>query len=112
MVAQDGIAGSATVVRWSESLEDLHARIAHRFAHSEARERVSRYLAGLLGRIERENGWQLAEAIGKRDPQGIQRLMNSAKWDADAVRDDLGETCSITSPTERPASSSWTRRVS
>ena len=61
------------------------------FACSEARERVRRYLAGLLGRIERKNGWQMAEAIGERDPQGVQRLLNSAKWDADAVRDDLGE---------------------
>jgi hypothetical protein len=29
----------------------------------------------------------MAEAIGERDPQGVQRLLNSAKWDADAVRD-------------------------
>src|SRR5215218_10594677 len=91
MVAQDGIAESATVVGWSESFGDLHARIAHRFARSEARDRVKRYLAGLLGRIERKNGWQLAEAIGERDPQGVQRLLNSAMWDADEVRDDLRE---------------------
>ncbi len=32
-----------------------------------------RYLLGLLGRVERKNGWQLAEAIGKRDPQGACR---------------------------------------
>jgi len=29
--------------------------------------------------------------IGENDPRGVQRLLNSAKWDADAVRDDLGE---------------------
>jgi SRSO17 transposase len=91
MVAQDGIAGSAAVLGWSESLGDLHARIAHRFARSEASERVRSYLAGLLGRIERKNGWQLAEAMGERDPQGVQRLLNSAKWDAEEVRDDLGQ---------------------
>jgi hypothetical protein len=33
------------------------------------------YLVGLLGRVERKNGWQLAEAIGERDPQGVQRLL-------------------------------------
>jgi SRSO17 transposase len=33
----------------------------------------------------------MAEAIGERDPQGVQRLLNSAKWDADEVRDDLRE---------------------
>jgi hypothetical protein len=33
----------------------------------------------------------MAEAIGETDPQGVQRLLNSAKWDADAVREDLRE---------------------
>ncbi len=61
MAAQAGIAG------WSLALEELHGRIAHRFARSEARERVERYLSRLL------------------------RLLNSAKWDADLVRDDLRE---------------------
>ena len=88
MVAHDGIVNPA-VGGWREALEELHRRIAGHFARSEARERVKRYLVGLLGRVERKNGWQLAEAIGENDPQGVQRLLNSAKWDADAVRDDL-----------------------
>ena len=89
MVAQGGIAASAAVAGWSEMLGDLHERIGCRFTRSEARERVRRYLFGLLGEVERKNGWRLAEAIGERDPQGVQRLLNSAKWDADEVRDDL-----------------------
>jgi SRSO17 transposase len=52
---------------------------------------VKRYLLGLLGRVERKNGWQLAQAIGEDEPLGVQRLLNSAKWDTDAVRDDLRE---------------------
>ena len=91
MVAQDRIVRSAAVARWSEALGELYRRIGHRFARSEARERVRRYLVGLLGEVERKNGWRLAEAIGERDPQGVQRLLNSAKWDAEAVRDDLRE---------------------
>jgi SRSO17 transposase len=90
MVAHDGIVNPA-VDGWREALEELHRRIAGRFARSEARERVERYLVGLLGRVERKNGWQLAEAIGEADPQGVQRLLNSANWDAEAVRDDLRE---------------------
>jgi SRSO17 transposase len=90
MVAQDGTVNPA-IGGWNEALEELHRRIAGRFARSEARERVKRYLLGLLGRVERKNGWQLAEAIGERDPQEVQRLLNSAKWDADAVREDLRE---------------------
>ncbi len=90
MVAQGGIVEPSAVGWWSEVLEELHGRIAHRFARSEARERVQRYLRGLLGRVERKSGWQLAEAIGEADPQGVQRLLNNAaKWDADLVRDDL-----------------------
>jgi len=91
MVAQDGVVGSSAIGRWSKSFGELHRRIGHRFARSEARERAKRYLAGLLGRVERKNGWQMAEAIGERDPQGVQRLLNSARWDAEEVRDDLRE---------------------
>ena len=89
MIAQDGVVEPSAVGRWSEALEGLHGRIAHRFARSEARERAQRYLRGLLGRVERKNGWQLAEAIGEAAPQGVQRFLNTAKWDADLVRNDL-----------------------
>jgi len=91
MVAQDAIVEPPTIRRWSKALGELHRRIGHRFARSEARERIERYLIGLLGRVERKNGWQMAEAIGEHDPQGVQRLLNSAKWDAEEVRDDLRE---------------------
>src|SRR5262249_59673015 len=70
-------------------LADLQARIAPHFRRREARERARRYLAGLLLRVERKNGWQLAEALGEGGPQGMQRLLNAAGWDAEAVRDDL-----------------------
>src|SRR5258708_38757837 len=73
----------------SDGLAGVHARIAPRFRRREARERAQRYLEGLLGRSERKNGWQLAEALGEGGPQGMQRLLNAADWDAEAVRDDL-----------------------
>jgi SRSO17 transposase len=74
---------------WRAGLEALHARIAGRFRRSEVRQRVRRYLTGLLERVERKNGWQLAEHLGETGPQGVQRLLNAARWDADAVRDDV-----------------------
>jgi SRSO17 transposase len=83
MVAQYRVSEPTVVAGWSEALGELHERIGRRFARSEARERVRCYLLGLLGRVERKNGWQMAEAIGERDPQGVQRLLNSARWDAD-----------------------------
>ena len=89
MDASPGGLGLTAIERCSAALADLHARIAHRFARSEARERAGRYLAGLLEQVPRKNGWQLAEAIGEVGPQGVQRLLNAAAWDADGVRDDL-----------------------
>src|SRR5947209_7420714 len=74
---------------WPDELEELNARIAPRFARPEVRARVGRYLFGLLGRVERKNGWQMAQAIGERTPDGVQRLLNAARWDAAGVRDDL-----------------------
>src|SRR5688572_8743964 len=75
--------------RWPGALAELHGRIARRFARAEVRERARRYLVGLLERVERKNGWQLAEVIGEPGPRGVQRLLSAATWDADAVRDDL-----------------------
>jgi SRSO17 transposase len=90
-VATEGTQACAfgAIGQWSETLDDLVGRIAHRFRRVEVRERARRYLVGLLDRVERKNGWQLAEAIGESGPHGVQRLLNAAIWDADGVRDDL-----------------------
>jgi hypothetical protein len=42
---------------WRVGLDGLHARIAARFRRPEVRARARHYLAGLLERIERKNGW-------------------------------------------------------
>jgi SRSO17 transposase len=88
MEASSGL-GLATIERCAAAWEALHARIGSRFARSESRERAGRYVAGLLERVERKNGWQLAEAIGETGPRGVQRLLSAATWDTDGVRDDL-----------------------
>ena len=79
----------AAVERWPDALGELHARVAGRFLRPEVRQRAHRYLASLLGGVERKNSWQMAEAMGEQGPQGAQRLLNAARWDAEAVRDDL-----------------------
>ncbi len=77
------------VWKWGQELERLHARIAPRFARPEPRRRALAYVKGIVSAIERKNGWHLAEHAGEARPDGIQRLLNSAVWDADLVRDDL-----------------------
>lgn len=77
------------VWKWGQELERLHARIAPRFARPEPRRRSLAYLKGIVSSVERKNGWHLAEHAGESRPDGMQRLLNSAAWDADLVRDDL-----------------------
>src|SRR3954451_9155495 len=77
------------VAAWGRRLSLLHARIAPRFRRAEPRRRVLAYLRGLTSPVERKNGWQLAEQAGEATPDGMQRLLATADWDADQVRDDL-----------------------
>ena len=79
----------AQVEGWVSDLEGLHRRIGGRFARAEQRSRSLAYLKALLSPVERKNGWQVAEQIGEAAPDGVQRLLNAAHWDADGVRDDL-----------------------
>jgi SRSO17 transposase len=85
----DEAADIQEVQAWAAGLQALHARIAGRFARAEPRRRVLAYLRGLLGNVGRKNGWQLAEHAGERTPDGMQRLLSTADWDPDLVRDDL-----------------------
>jgi hypothetical protein len=68
------------VTSWARELAGLHARFAYRFARPEPRRRVLSYLRGLLSPTERKNGWHLAEYVGEATPDGIQRLLATAKW--------------------------------
>lgn len=38
-----------------------------------------------------KNCWSIAEWAGEATPDGMQHLLGRAKWDADAVRDDVRE---------------------
>ena len=77
------------VQRWACGLDEVLERIGPRFGRAEPRRRAGAYLRGLLAPVERKNGWQLAEAVGDRTPDGVQDFLSRVHWDADAVRDDL-----------------------
>jgi SRSO17 transposase len=74
---------------WSAGLDGLFAQVAGRFFRPEPRRRARAYVRGLLAPLAGKNGWTLAEVAGDATPDGMQRLLNSANWDADGVRDDL-----------------------
>lgn len=83
-------AGDVDPAGWLVRFDDMFARVvAPAFARREPRLRAQGYLLGLVAGLERTNGWTLAEFAGDRSPLGMQRLLNQAVWDQDAVRDRL-----------------------
>ncbi|MEU8927380.1 IS701 family transposase [Kitasatospora sp. NPDC048545] len=64
-------------------------RIGGRFTRVEPRRRATALVLGLLSDLPRKNCWTLAEHAGNATPDGMQHLLHRAKWDADAVRDDI-----------------------
>jgi SRSO17 transposase len=64
-------------------------RFAGRFTRVETRRTATAFVTGLLSDLEVKTSWQLAEHAGHDRPDAMQRLLYRAKWDADAVRDDI-----------------------
>ena len=77
------------VERWAEDFVSLLERVGPCFGRHDLRARAGGYVRGLLGRVERKNGWQVAEYLGDEKPYGVQRLLGRASWDAGAVRDEV-----------------------
>ena len=61
--------------QWQEAFDAFHARFADLFERRESREQAKKYLRGLLTEAERKNSWQMAEAVGERIPDRMQRLL-------------------------------------
>ncbi|WP_446685681.1 IS701 family transposase [Micromonospora polyrhachis] len=74
---------------WRVILDEAKARVAGRFVRAEPRQTAGQFVEGLLSDVERKTCWSLAERAGHADPQAMQRLLRTAVWDADAVRDDV-----------------------
>lgn len=74
---------------WARELEAVAARIGAFVPRPESRDRLGRFLRVTVAGDTRRNGWQLAEAAAEATPHGMQRLVASAAWDVDGVRDDL-----------------------
>ena len=79
------------VEAWAGELKVLGSQIGQRFERAEPRQRAIAYLKGLMSEVQRKNGWQLAEQAGEATPDGMQRLLSTAVWDVEGVRDDLRE---------------------
>ncbi len=74
---------------WKRELLRAHGLIADRFVRSEPRALSLAYLQGLWSGWERKHGWPLAEWREEAAPYRVQPLLDRARWDADAARDQL-----------------------
>ena len=64
-------------------------RVAPRFRRYEPLRHAAGLMLGMLSGLPRKNCWTIAEHRGDLSPDGLQHLLARARWDADAVRDDL-----------------------
>lgn len=76
---------------FEQEWDRLMGYVMHHFARREVHERAGRYVDGLMSDVRRRNGWQLAEQAGEQTPHGMQRLLNTAQWDHDGLRDTIRE---------------------
>jgi SRSO17 transposase len=70
-------------------MDELMDLISHRFSRTEPRRLAVSYMEGLLSSTLRKSAFALASRAHEVSPDSMQRLLRTAKWDADAVRDDL-----------------------
>ena len=66
---------AVTVEGWAADFDGLMDRVGTCFARRDRRGRAAGYVRGLLGRVDRKNGWQVAEYLGDDTPYGVQRLL-------------------------------------
>jgi len=64
-------------------------RIAPRFSRYEPLRHAAGLMLAMISGLDRKNCWTIAEHRGDRSPDGLQHLLSRAKWDAEAVRNDL-----------------------
>ena len=74
---------------WADEINVAARMIGQRFSRCDLRAHSERYLLGLISRVERKNGWQLAEELGEQTPTNLQHFVARARWSAEDVRDDL-----------------------
>src|ERR1700722_16068159 len=78
---------SGASLPWFEELAGLKERVGGLFRRAEPRRQVGLLLEGLIGGVERKNGWQLAKYVGDPAPWRMQALLGRTQWDQEKARD-------------------------
>ncbi len=90
MMARPDLDVSVDVVRdWASDFSSLWECAGRCFRRRDTRGHAEGYVRALLGRMERKNGWQMAEYLGAEHPYPVQHFLGRANWSADALRDEV-----------------------
>lgn len=63
----------------------MHGLLGSCFSRVEPFRQVGKYIIGLMSDLLRKNAWTVAEYVGDATPDRMQRLLNRAAWDTDAL---------------------------
>ena len=80
-----------TLALWAASLREVKKRIRPLFGQERVARNAGLFLEGLLGDEQRKTGWMRAEAAGDPGPWRQQAILGRRDWDADALRDIVGD---------------------
>ncbi len=70
---------------------DLANRMGKVFASECGFVNMQNYIRGLLGNVERKNGWQLSEYVGESTPYTLQQFIYRGRFSADSLQEKSAE---------------------
>ena len=68
------------VFRWIEEVDVAARLIGPRFSRRDLRVHSANSLRGLIIRVERKNGWQVAAELDQRTPTNLQPFVPHSRW--------------------------------
>lgn len=71
--------------RAREAFEALMREVSGCFSRTAVWLQAWRYVLAVMSDLPKRNGWTIAQWIGDKSPDRTQRLLNRARWDAEAV---------------------------
>lgn len=72
-----------------EEFNAIMNRLANEFASESGFRMAGSYIKGLLGKMERKNGWQMAEYLGAATPYAIQQFLYRGRFCAEGLKNRL-----------------------
>jgi hypothetical protein len=79
------------IIAWDAGLQTLTDRLSWMFNRPEPKDAFGLMLRTLLADIPRKNSWGLAEHAGLPTPRPFEHLLDGTVWDADLLRDQVGD---------------------